>query len=120
MKIVVTSQGPTLESEVDPRFARARYFIVADTDTGEFHAVDNEQNLNAAHGAGVQAAQLVAGQGVEAVLTGNCGPRAFQVLTAGGIKIFNGAEGTVADAIERLKSGELTETDGADVGSHWM
>ena len=120
MKIAVTSQGPTLESDVDPRFGRARYFIVADTETGEFRAVDNEQNLNAAQGAGIQAAQLVAAQGIEAVLTGHCGPKAFQVLTAAGIKIFNGADGTVADAIERLKSGELTETDGADVGGHWM
>ena len=120
MKIVVTSQGPTLESDVDPRFGRARCFIVADTETGEFCAVDNEQNLNAAQGAGIQAAQLVAAQGVEAVVTGHCGPKAFQVLTAGGIKIFNGADGTVADAIERFKSGELAEAGGADVLGHWM
>jgi predicted Fe-Mo cluster-binding NifX family protein len=120
MKIAVTAQGPTLESEVDLRFGRARYFIVADTETGEFQAVDNEQNLNAAQGAGVQAAQLVAAQGVEALLSGHCGPKAFQVLTAGGIKIFNGAAGTVADAIEQFKAGELTEADGADVGSRWM
>jgi predicted Fe-Mo cluster-binding NifX family protein len=120
MKIAVTSRGPTLESEVDLRFGRARYFVVADTETGEFHAVDNEQNLNAMQGAGVQAAQQVAAQAVEAVVTGHCGPRAFQVLTAGGVKVFNGAEGTVANAIEQFKAGNLTQAEGADVGGHWM
>ena len=68
MKIAVTSRGAELDSEVDPRFGRARYFVIVDTDTGESRAVDNEQNLNAAQGAGIQAAQLVATQGVEALL----------------------------------------------------
>ncbi len=120
MKIAVTSRGPDLESEVDLRVGRARYFSSVDTETGEFHAVDNEQNLNAAQGAGVQSAQQVAGQGVEALITGHCGPRAFQVLTAGGIKVYNGAQGTVANAIEQFKAGEITEAEGADVQRHWM
>jgi len=120
VKVVVTSQGADLNSPVDSRFGRARNFIVVDTETGEFHAVDNEQNLNAVQGAGIQAAQQVAAESVEALLTGHCGPKAFQVLSAGGIKVFNGAEGTVANAIERFKAGELSEAAGADVGGHWM
>lgn len=120
MKIAVTSRGPELESEVDLRFGRARYFIVLETETGEFHAVDNEQNLNAVQGAGIQAAQQVAAQGVEAVLTGHCGPKAFMTLSAGGVKIYNGAEGTVADAVEQFKAGKLTEAEGADVQGRWM
>jgi predicted Fe-Mo cluster-binding NifX family protein len=119
MKIAVTSQGQTIDSEVDPRFGRARYFIIADVDTGDLRAVSNEQNLNAAQGAGIQAAQLVAAQGVEAVLTGHCGPKAFQVLTAAGIKVFNEVEGTVAEAIVAFSSGKLTQTEGADVQGHW-
>jgi predicted Fe-Mo cluster-binding NifX family protein len=119
MKIAVTSRGQDLSSEVDTRFGRARYFIIVDTETGEFSALDNEQNLNAAQGAGVQAAQHVAGQGIEAVITGHCGPRAFQVLTAGGIKVFNGLDGTVAEAVEQFKAGKLTQAEGADVGGHW-
>jgi predicted Fe-Mo cluster-binding NifX family protein len=119
MKIAVTSRGEDLSSQVDARFGRARYFVIVETETGEFTALDNEQNLNAAQGAGVQAAQHVAGQGVEAVITGHCGPRAFQVLTAGGIKVFNGLDGTVAEAVEQFKAGELTQADGADVASHW-
>jgi predicted Fe-Mo cluster-binding NifX family protein len=119
MKVVVTSRGMELDSEVDPRFGRARYFILADTETGEFEAVDNAQNLNAAQGAGIQAAQQLAALGAEALLTGHCGPNAFKALSAGGIKVFAGAQGTVAEAIEQFKAGTLTPAEDADVQGHW-
>jgi predicted Fe-Mo cluster-binding NifX family protein len=119
MKVVVTSRGTDLDSEVDPRFGRARYFLVVETETGEFEAVDNAQNLNAAQGAGIQAAQQVAALGAEALLTGHCGPNAFRTLSAGGIKVFAGVAGTVAEAIERFKAGALTPAGDADVQGHW-
>ena len=65
MKIAVTSQGPDLNSQVDPRFGRTKNFIVVDTDTEEFSVHDNSQNLNAAQGAGIQAGRTVAELGVE-------------------------------------------------------
>lgn len=120
MKIVVTAQGNDLDSPVDTRFARARYFLVVDTESGEYEVVDNTQNVNAAHGAGPQAAQKVAGLGVEAVVTGHCGPRAFAALSAGGVKMFTGASGSVRDAIEAFKNGELSETAAPDVQGHWV
>jgi predicted Fe-Mo cluster-binding NifX family protein len=119
MKVAVTSQGKDLASTVDPRFGRARYFVVADTETSEFEAVDNEQNLNAAQGAGIQSAQCVAGLGVEAVLTGHCGPKAFQALSAGGIAIYLVSAGTVGEALDKLKSGAIAPIDSADVDGHW-
>jgi predicted Fe-Mo cluster-binding NifX family protein len=119
MRVAVTARGDNLQSEVDPRFGRARYFVIVDTETGDFTVVDNEQNLNAAQGAGIQAAQHVAAQGVQAVLTGHCGPKAFKALTAGGIAVFSGVEGTVADAVERYKAGQLSAGEGADVRGHW-
>lgn len=119
MRVAVTSQGKELTSEVDPRFGRAACFLIVDTDTGEHRAVDNSQNLNAAQGAGIQAAQTVAGQRVDAVLTGHCGPKAFQVLRQGGIEVYLGATGTVAEALERLDQGDLEAAAGHDVEGHW-
>jgi len=118
MKIAVTSKGTELTSEVDPRFARARYFIVVDTESDVFQAIDNEQNVNAAHGAGPQAAQKIAEAEVEALLSGNVGPRAFAALNAAGIKVYIGAEGTVAEAAEQFKAGKLQAADDANVGGH--
>jgi predicted Fe-Mo cluster-binding NifX family protein len=119
MKIVVTSQGNDRDSEVDPRFGRASCFLVVDTETGEESVVDNGQNLNAAQGAGVQAAQTVAGLKVDAVLTGHCGPKAFRVLQAAGIQVFLGAEGTVREAIEKMRAGGYSAAPSPDVEGHW-
>jgi len=119
MKVCVTSQGSELTSQVDPRFGRAAIFILVDSDTGEFEVMDNKQNLQAAQGAGIQAAQNVAGSGARAVITGHCGPKAFSALKAAGIEIFTGASGTVAQALEAWKSGKLEKASGADVAGHW-
>ena len=120
MKVVVTSQGETLDSNVDPRFGRAKNFLVVDTENGEFKCVDNAQNLNAAQGAGIQAAQTVCGTDAEALITGNCGPKAFKVLSAANIKVYVGASGTVAEALEKFKKGELKESEEANVEGHWV
>lgn len=121
MKVAISARGPELDSLVDVRFGRAPWFIIADTESDEWEAVENKKNMEAAQGAGVQSAECVVGKGAEAVLTGHCGPRAFQALSAAGIKIFVGADGeTVAKALDRLKSGDLKETGQADVGGHWM
>ncbi len=119
MKVIVTAQGATVESSVDPRFGRAKYFILADTETGAITVHDNSQNLNAAQGAGIQAAQSAARLGAEAVISGNAGPNAFRTLQAAGIKIYLCADGTVAEALRKLKAGELKEAAAANVEGHW-
>jgi predicted Fe-Mo cluster-binding NifX family protein len=118
MKIAITATGETLDSQVDPRFGRASWFIVVDSDSMEFEAVAND-NVNAAGGAGINSAKVVIDAGAEAVLTGNCGPNAHRSLAAGGVKIYTGASGTVKEAVEKFKSGELTPVDGPNVGSHF-
>jgi len=120
MKIAVTSQGPQMNSTIDPHFGRAKYFVVVDTETGEFSAADNSQNLNAVQGAGIQAGRNVVNLGVAAVITGHVGPKAFSTLQTGGIKIYTGAQGTVAEALEQFKVGKLQETTSADVEGHWV
>jgi predicted Fe-Mo cluster-binding NifX family protein len=119
MKLAVTSQGNNLNSPLDPRFGRAKYFIVVDTGTGAFSAADNTMNLNAAQGAGIQAGKRVAELGVDALITGHVGPKAFSTLQAGGVKIYTGASGTVADAIEQFKADKLVAAASADVEGHW-
>ncbi len=120
MKIAVSSQGARPDSMLDSRFGRARYFVVFDTDTGAFSAFDNGVNLNAAQGAGIQSGKRVVELGAGALITGHAGPKAFATLQAGGVSIYTGAAGTVADAIEQFKAGELTALESADVDGHWV
>lgn len=119
MKIAVTSQNTGMDAPVDPRFGRARYFIVVDTETGESTTVDNAVNLNAPQGAGIQAGRKIVELGVGALVTGHVGPKAFATLQAGGVAIYTGASGTVAEAVEQYKAGQLKTTDAADVEGHW-
>ena len=120
MRIAVTAQGRELSAPVDPRFGRAKLFVIVDTETGQFSAADNTQNLNAPQGAGIQAGRNVVELGVKAVLTGHVGPKAFATLQAGGVAIYGGATGTVADAVEQFKSDRLKQATGADVEGHWV
>jgi len=119
MKIAITCQGTTLDSLVDPRFGRARYFLLVDTDTMQTTAHDNAQNLNAPQGAGIQAAQAVARLGADAVITGHVGPKAFATLRTANIAVYTQAGGTVREAIEQWKKGQLQASQEADVQGHW-
>jgi len=120
MKVAITSQGQDLEGAVDPRFGRAKCFLVVDTDTGELAANDNSQNLNAMQGAGIQAGRNVAELGVEAVITGNVGPKAFATLQAAGVKVYVGATGSAREALEKFKAGELQCVSQPNVEGHWV
>lgn len=108
MKIAISAQGTTLNANVDPRFGRCQYFMIVDTNTGEHHAIANEANASAS-GAGIKSAGMVVEQGVDAVLSGQVGPNAAQVLETANVKMYNNVSGTVADAIERFKNGEYQE-----------
>ncbi|HQN18772.1 MAG TPA: NifB/NifX family molybdenum-iron cluster-binding protein [Syntrophobacteraceae bacterium] len=111
-KIAVTSEGPGLDDQVDPRFGRAAGFVIVDTDTMETEYIDNGQSQVLAQGAGIQAAELVVRAGVSWLLTGYVGPRAFQALSAAGIKIGQNLEGiTVREAVSRFQSGALQVAD---------
>jgi predicted Fe-Mo cluster-binding NifX family protein len=120
MKIAVSAKGKTLDSELDARFGRAACFIIVDPDSLAYQVVENTQNLNAAQGAGIQAAKTVADQGVKAVLTGNCGPKAYAVLEQAGISVVTGASGSVKAALEQYKNGSLSTAGGPNVNGHWM
>ncbi|TAH54724.1 MAG: dinitrogenase iron-molybdenum cofactor biosynthesis protein [Treponema sp.] len=120
MKIALTSSGKTLDSILDLRFGRAAGFILLDTDSGNFSFIDNTQNLEAAQGAGIQAAQHVVNAGAQAIITGHTGPKAFKVLQAAKIPVFLAKGGTVAEAAEAWKQGALAEITEADVEGHWV
>ncbi|MEA2059918.1 MAG: NifB/NifX family molybdenum-iron cluster-binding protein [Thermodesulfobacteriota bacterium] len=120
MKIAATSTGSDLNAEVDPRFGRTKNFIIVDTDTMEFEVKENSQNLNLPQGAGIQAGKTVADTGVEAVITGNCGPKAYNILEAADIRVITGFKGTIKEAVEKFLSEELQSADGPNVEGHWV
>jgi predicted DNA-binding protein (UPF0251 family)/predicted Fe-Mo cluster-binding NifX family protein len=107
-KIAVSSESPDLDGPVDPRFGRAAGFIIVDPDTMANEYIENSASQGMAQGAGIQTAELMTRHGVGVVLTGYVGPKAFQALSAVGIKIGQNLEDlSVRQALEKYKNGQV-------------
>jgi len=120
MRLCIPAAAARLDAAVDPRLGRATCFVLVDRETGDvLGGVTNVQNKQAASGAGVQAGQTIVNGGAEAVLCSHCGPKAFRVLQAAGVRVYIGASGTVADTVRAFREGRLQEAQAADVEGHW-
>jgi predicted Fe-Mo cluster-binding NifX family protein len=118
VRIAISANGSDLSADVDPRFGRCQYFIIADPDTMDFEVVNNSGGMDSG-GAGIATAQMIASKRPEVVLTGNCGPNAYQVLSASGIKVVTGVSGKVKDAIKSYKAGNLQASAQSNVAGHF-
>lgn len=119
MKIAVTSTGRDLDSAVDPRFGRAAYILIVDSDTMAVDVIDNADNANAFKGAGIQAAAMISDRQAQVLLTGFCGPNAFKTLTAAKIKVAADVNGTVREAVHAFMDGAVPLTSAANAQAHW-
>ncbi len=117
MKIAISATGSDLDAQVDPRFGRCRYFVIVDLETTKFEALENSSAMGSG-GVGISAAQMIAGKGVEAVITGNCGPNAHQALSAAGIKVITGVTSNIRDAIEDYKLGKVQASSQPNGSAH--
>jgi predicted Fe-Mo cluster-binding NifX family protein len=118
MKVAVSSNGNNLDAQLDPRFGRCAFFLVVNPEDMSFEVLNNESAAEGG-GAGIRAAQFLASQRVEAVITGNCGPNAVHTLSAAGVDLFAGQAGTVKEVVEKFKKGNLRPTSEATVNSHF-
>jgi len=118
MKVAVSSTGGGVGDSVDQRLGRCAWFVVVDTETAQVDAFENP-NGALGSGAGIQTAQMLASKGIDAILTGNCGPNAFAALDAAGIRVCIGISGSVAEAVERFRKGDVESTLSPNVGSHF-
>ncbi|MBN2575486.1 MAG: NifB/NifX family molybdenum-iron cluster-binding protein [Deltaproteobacteria bacterium] len=117
MKVAVSATGSTLDAAVDSRFGRCSAFVLVETDDMSYEVVENAA-VGRAGGAGIRAGELLAHKGVRVLLTGNCGPNAYETLKAAGIDVFVGCHGTVAEAIRSYKLGQLQPASSPNVASH--
>ena len=117
MKIAVTATGEGLDALASPIFGRSQYMVLVDTDTMDSETLANPA-ISAAGGAGIQAAQFLASKGVQALVTGNVGPNAFQVLNAAGVPVYLFGGSSVREAVEAFTKGELTLSSGPSARSH--
>jgi predicted Fe-Mo cluster-binding NifX family protein/ferredoxin len=118
MRIAVTAKGSRLDDDVDPRFGRCSYFLFVDAATLAYESIENP-NLALMSGAGIQSAQLIAERDAKVLLTGNCGPNAYETLHAAGIDVIVGVRGSIRDALNLFKTGAFASTARPSVASHF-
>ncbi len=104
-KICITSQGNSLDSQADSRFGRCEYFVIFDLENSDYEAIENPYR-EFPHGAGVKSAQFIVEKGIKALLTGDVGPNAQEILQKGGVDLIKGVSGKIKEIIERFKKGE--------------
>jgi predicted Fe-Mo cluster-binding NifX family protein len=111
MKVAISSTGQTMDSDVDPRFGRAAGFVVVNTESGEADYLDNTAHRDRSQGAGIAAAKGVVDAGAEALVTGQMGPKAAQVLSRASIPVYQCVRGTVREAVSALQANTLPSFD---------
>ncbi|HNX39050.1 MAG TPA: NifB/NifX family molybdenum-iron cluster-binding protein [Methanothrix sp.] len=118
MKVCVTAAASGIDAPMDPRFGRCPFFVVVDLDSMSEKSIPNA-NVDAASGAGIQAASEVARQGASALITGNIGPNAMQTLSAAKIDVYQHQGGVaVRAAVESFQKGELSKIEAPSVPAH--
>ena len=119
MRLAVTAAGPELSSDIDQRFGRAQYLLIVDTPERTVSPIENRAGMNAAQGAGIQAAQSVIDSRATCLITGHCGPKAYRALRAAEVAVYLTDGGTVSEALDRFEAGGLAPAASADVDGHW-
>jgi len=119
MIIAITAQGEIPAAILDARFGRAPFFMLWDTEREQWRSFSNQQNFDAEQGAGIQAAQQVIDAQANVVITGHCGPKAFRLLQAAGVKVYIGTAGTVEAVLAAFEAKTLTPLAQSDVEGHW-
>ena len=101
----MASSGRELSSSVADRFARAEFFVIYDTESGEYEVVEN--TVAGSHGAGPRVVQMLASYGVDALVVPGVGQNAFGAIMAAGIEVYQSVPGSVEKNIELFKEGKL-------------
>jgi len=117
MKICISACGRDLDSEVDPHFGRCNYFVIIDPETGSVESIKNPGS-EAPGGAGVRAAEAVAGAGIDILLTGSVGLNSFSILSEAGVETHYGVRGKVAFALREYQSGKLAILERPNSSTH--
>jgi len=111
VKIAVSSSSDAgLDSPVDPRFGRCPFYFIIEVENGKIINVQPLPNtaVSAAHGAGVQATQMIVNNGVNAIITGNLGPNAFYGLQQAGIPAYSVTPGfPISQAVDLFLQNKL-------------
>lgn len=118
MKIAFPATGTDVSCLLDGRFGRAPRFLVVDTETNSYQTIENDGNADASQGAGIQSAQAVIAAGATVLVSSHCGPKAFKVFHAAGVRILQADIAPISDLMDKFRLGVLPQMQGPDKAGH--
>ncbi len=107
MKILVPSSGEDITNKIDEHFSKAKHFIFMDVEKDVWEVLENEY-LRDKH-PGDKIATKAIDLKVQAMIVASIGPHAFDILSKANIKVFFFEKGTIKEAIDKFKRGELAQ-----------
>lgn len=119
MKIALTVDSENEDAFLDSRFGRAKFIVLHDIKNNSYDFIKNNVNLNSVQGAGIQTAQTIVDLNADVLITVNCGPKAFKVLNAGDVKIFQSELSSMLNVIKSYSDNKLIELIKSNVEGHW-
>ena len=117
MKIALPVEEKSLNTPICVSFGRTPLFVMFDTENDTYEFIDNSAAASQG-GAGIKAAQLLADNGANVIITIRCGENAAEVLKPAEITLYKAVDGTAFDNIEKFRLGELSLLNDIHPGFH--
>jgi len=120
MKIAISATGRSLDSKIDAKFERCKFFLILDIEKNSLLSFENKTK-DRPREIGGTIGPLIAKEGIDTVIASDIGPRAFDIFKENGIKVYQ-TKGIVENAVRLLKEGKLKELTKPTVPrfSDWM
>ena len=117
MRIAIPVNENSMKTNVCQSFGRAPYYLFYNTITKESEFLDNSAVVSQG-GAGIRAAQVIADNGVKALITPRCGENAGLVLRNAEVLIYKSIPGSIQENIDAFVSEGLTIMNETHPGLH--
>ncbi len=108
---VPTAGRGGIDDNVGEHFGRVPTYTIYNTETGEVKTVDNTSEHMGGQGL---PGEILGSLGIDVLLCSGLGRRALSLLDEQGIEVCTGVTGTVREAIDRWKNGNLSPASDAD------
>jgi predicted Fe-Mo cluster-binding NifX family protein len=119
MKIAISATGKTMDSLLDLRFGRCKYFLIYDTESKKVNAIENK-GMSSAGGAGIAAAQQLIDENIDVIITGDLGPNAFELINKTAIKVYKGKDISIESVLEEYNKNQFSELNESGPAHHGM
>lgn len=117
MIVALPIDEKNVNEKVSESFGRAKYFVIYNDYSQDYTFVENN-GLNSEDGAGIEAAQTLLDNNVDAVFMKRCGKNAAKALESAGVKLYEAEDIPVLDNVSIYRRNNLKALENIHEGYH--